>query len=72
LQLFGWRPEWPLDSILERMQYLAEIQNPWYDNRHRSEEAWRWRGLLVAAERRLYTTGDKRSGNFLFESSVTH
>ena len=51
-------------AILERVQYLAEIQNPWYDNRHRPEEAWRWRGLLVAAERRLYTTGDKGTGNF--------
>ena len=28
--------------------------------------------LLVATERRLYTTGDEGTGNFLFESSVTH
>ena len=42
LALFGRRSEWPFNAITESVEYLAEIQNSCYDNRHRPDEAWRW------------------------------
>src|ERR1700733_2543591 len=45
-------------------QLFAEIRNPWYDYRHRPEEVWRWRGLLVAGGG-CTQPETKRAGNFL-------
>jgi hypothetical protein len=44
----GWRNN--------RLHFLAEIQNLWYNNRHRPAGTWRPAERAVAAERRLYTT----------------
>jgi hypothetical protein len=55
-----------------RLHFLAEIQNPWYNNRHRPGRAWRHAEHAIAARTRLYTTRDKETGIFLFESAVTH
>jgi hypothetical protein len=32
----GWKPELPLRAPPERVQIIAEIQDSWYDNRHRA------------------------------------